>query len=293
MREPVTARSGTGRRPPETASDFRAPRSGPPCGYSPHFGARGYSRPEWARSNSKRPSRISSDDSKRASARREPSRTPSSFTVRSSRGPPPPSPSARSTIRLHRLQRGGPAPVSGRERRAAPRLAGPRPVAREAARRFAVARAFREHVARAIANGTERCEWARAAPRRHAVHRRRTDCRPAAPGRPARHADDHRGHHRAKGDGGFAAQTRRARRAPRARSRDSSSRGTSTAQRASPSRRSASLLRAPADTVARWIETTGAPEAGETETDDIALVRLTGEMIAMARARVEAERALR
>ncbi len=55
----------------------------------------------------------------------------------------------------------------------------------------------------------------------------------------------------------------------------------------------ASFLRAPADTVARWIETTGAPEAGETETDDIAVVRLTGEMIAMARARVEAERALR
>jgi two-component system, sensor histidine kinase and response regulator len=55
----------------------------------------------------------------------------------------------------------------------------------------------------------------------------------------------------------------------------------------------ASFLRAPADTVARWIETTGAPEAGETETDDIAVIRLTGEMIAMARARVEAERALR
>jgi PAS domain S-box-containing protein len=53
------------------------------------------------------------------------------------------------------------------------------------------------------------------------------------------------------------------------------------------------FFRADAKAVARWVETTAAPESGEAETEDIALVRLTAEMIAMARARRQAQEALR
>ncbi len=45
--------------------------------------------------------------------------------------------------------------------------------------------------------------------------------------------------------------------------------------------------------MARWIRTAGSPEASETETDDTTLIRLAGEMVAMARARTDAESALR
>jgi PAS domain S-box-containing protein len=55
----------------------------------------------------------------------------------------------------------------------------------------------------------------------------------------------------------------------------------------------AAFFRVDANVIARWVETTGAPEAGEAETEDIALVRLTGEMIAMAKARRQAQDALR
>ncbi len=53
----------------------------------------------------------------------------------------------------------------------------------------------------------------------------------------------------------------------------------------------ASFFRVDAKAAERWIEATGAPEAAET--DDIALVRLVGEMIAMARARRRAQEDLR
>jgi len=55
----------------------------------------------------------------------------------------------------------------------------------------------------------------------------------------------------------------------------------------------ASFFRVDAGMVERWIETLGAPDATDTETEEIAVVRLVGEMIEMARARVEAEQALR
>ena len=57
----------------------------------------------------------------------------------------------------------------------------------------------------------------------------------------------------------------------------------------------ASFFRVDAGVVERWVETLGAPDAAdtETETEEIAVVRLVGEMIAMARARVDAEQALR
>ncbi len=55
----------------------------------------------------------------------------------------------------------------------------------------------------------------------------------------------------------------------------------------------ASFFRVDAGVVERWVETLGAPDAADTETEEIAVVRLVGEMIAMARARLEAEQALR
>jgi two-component system sensor histidine kinase/response regulator len=45
--------------------------------------------------------------------------------------------------------------------------------------------------------------------------------------------------------------------------------------------------------VERWVETVEPPDVADTETEEIAVVRLVGEMVAMARARVEAEQALR
>jgi two-component system sensor histidine kinase/response regulator len=55
----------------------------------------------------------------------------------------------------------------------------------------------------------------------------------------------------------------------------------------------ASFFRVDGATVARWIDTAGAPDALEADTEDVALVRLAGEMIAMAQARRQIQLDLR
>ena len=97
---------------------------------------------------------------------------------------------------------------------------------------------------------------ARPAARWDAVHRRHTDLRSASRGRPACHADDHRGHHRAQSRGGFAAKASRARRGRGHISRRFLEGDLDEATRFAIGAL-ASFFRVDADTVARWIETTG------------------------------------
>ena len=123
-------RSGSGRAA-RRGVRFPSARRRRACGYSPHFGPPGYSR-----------AGVGEEELKATIAELERRLEASERSVRalgdSERLFPLPlrrnghcrHPSIARRSTLHRLQRGGIAPLSGRERRAAPGIAGPRPVHR-------------------------------------------------------------------------------------------------------------------------------------------------------------------